>query len=308
MSWYPLALPSQAGRRFLVTGANAGLGFFTAATARRRGRARRAQRAQPRAAGCRGGGDPRCPARGVRRDARDGPVVARRGRRAAPSRCSPTRRSTASSPTRAWCIRPPHAWSRSTATSSCSPRTCSGTSRCSSGCCRTSPHGARIVSLGSLSTRLSTFRIDDLAARARLRPLAGLRAVQDRDAGGRIRARPAAASRGLASSRASSRTPATRSAAARPTVPGVNEPSRGERFVDALQSAWAQGKHRGAEIPLYALTAPEVEGGQFWGPEYLTRGRPTLQRPTRVSTDPAVAARVWAFAEQATGRPFRVGG
>ena len=31
MSWYPTALPSQSGRRVLVTGANKGLGFFTAA-------------------------------------------------------------------------------------------------------------------------------------------------------------------------------------------------------------------------------------------------------------------------------------
>ena len=103
--------------------------------------------------------------------------------------------------------------------------------------------------------------------------MAGLRAVQDRDAGRRLRARPAAA--GGAGSRVASVVahPGYSIRGRTPTVPGVNEPSRGERFADALQSAWAQGKHRGAEIPLYALTAPEVEGGQFWGPEYLTRGR-----------------------------------
>ena len=31
MSWYPIALPSQSGRRVLVTGATKGIGFFTAA-------------------------------------------------------------------------------------------------------------------------------------------------------------------------------------------------------------------------------------------------------------------------------------
>jgi NAD(P)-dependent dehydrogenase (short-subunit alcohol dehydrogenase family) len=31
VSWYPLPLPPQDGRRFLVTGASAGIGFFTAA-------------------------------------------------------------------------------------------------------------------------------------------------------------------------------------------------------------------------------------------------------------------------------------
>ena len=88
----------------------------------------------------------------------------------------------------------------------------------------------------------------------------------------------------------------------------MNEPSRGARFADALQAPLAQGKHRGAEIPLHALTAPGVQGGQFWGPRFLTRGEPTLQTPTRVSTDPAVGARFWTFAEEATGRSFTVGG
>ena len=59
-------------------------------------------------------------------------------------------------------------------------------------------------------------------------------------------------------------------------------------------------------MPLHALTAADVEGGQFWGPRYLTHGVPTLQRPTRASSDPAIGARVWAFAEQATDRPFPV--
>src|SRR5690606_13338311 len=91
-----------------------------------------------------------------------------------------------------------------------------------------------------------------------------------------------------------------------PTVPGVNEPGRGKRFVDALQATWAQGKHRGAEVVLHALTAPNVEGGQFWGPRFLARGEPTLQTPTRLSTDPVIGSRVWRFAEEATGAPFEV--
>jgi hypothetical protein len=92
-----------------------------------------------------------------------------------------------------------------------------------------------------------------------------------------------------------------------PTVPGVHEPGRLDRFADALQAAWAQGKHRGAEIALHALTASEVKGGQFWGPRFLARGEPRLQRPTRVSTDPVVGARFWTFAEETTGRSFTVG-
>ena len=37
MSWYPVPIPSQAGRSVLVTGANAGLGFFTSARLARAG-------------------------------------------------------------------------------------------------------------------------------------------------------------------------------------------------------------------------------------------------------------------------------
>ena len=91
-----------------------------------------------------------------------------------------------------------------------------------------------------------------------------------------------------------------------PTVPGVNEPSRRKRFADATQAAWSQGKHRGAEVTLHALTASGVEGGRFWGPRFLVRGEPRVQVPRRVSTDPTIGSRVWVFAERATGRPFTV--
>ena len=37
MSWYPAPIPSQAGRSVLITGANAGLGFFTSARLARAG-------------------------------------------------------------------------------------------------------------------------------------------------------------------------------------------------------------------------------------------------------------------------------
>ena len=167
--------------------------------------------------------------------------------------------------------------------------------------------GARIVSLGSLSTLLSTFRIDDLQlergydswrAYAQSKIATQVFAFElDR----RLRAAGVAVSSVVAHPGYSIR-------GRTPTVPGVNEPSRGDRFADALQGAWAQGKHRGAEVSLHALTAAEVTGGQFWGPRHLTRGEPALQHPSRVTTNQAIGARFWAFAEGATGGAFPVGG
>ena len=172
------------------------------------------------------------------------------------------------------------------------------------------PHlalGARIVSLGSLSTLLSTFRIDDLQlergydswrAYAQSKIATQVFAFElDR----RLRAAGVAVSSVVAHPGYSIR-------GRTPTVPGVNEPSRGDRFADALQGVWAQGKHRGAEVSLHALTAAEVTGGQFWGPRHLTRGEPALQHPSRVTTNPAIGARFWTIAEETTGRAFPVGG
>ena len=306
MSWYPLALPSQAGRRYLVTGANAGLGFFTAARLAGAGAhvvlsGRSPERLDAAAAAIRGA-RPAASLETLVMDQSSFDAVE-----------AGAERLLADAPldgivANAGMVHAPAARLESIdghelvlATNMLGHFALFE---------RMLPHladGARIVSLGSLSTRLSTFRTDDLDLE---RGYDSWRAyaqskIATQVVGFELDRRLRAAGSGVASVVAH---PGYSIRGRTPTVPGVNEPSRGERFADALQSAWAQGKHRGAEVPLYALTAPEVEGGQFWGPEYLTRGRPTLQRPTRVTTDPAVAARVWAFAEQASGRQFRVGG
>jgi hypothetical protein len=57
----------------------------------------------------------------------------------------------------------------------------------------------------------------------------------------------------------------------------------------------------GATYQLYATTAPQVSGGEFYGPKYTLWGevvRVTLQKR---ATDPNVAARLWQVSEQLTG-------
>lgn len=84
-------------------------------------------------------------------------------------------------------------------------------------------------------------------------------------------------------------------------VRGVNEPSRLARFTDNLQAPFTQSKERGALAQVRALIDPDIEGGEYWGPAQIARGEPRRQTPSKTSVDPVVRARVWADCEKATG-------
>lgn len=85
-----------------------------------------------------------------------------------------------------------------------------------------------------------------------------------------------------------------------PTVHGVNQPSRWKRMRDALQAPIAQSKEHGAWAPVRALIDPAVEGGDYIGPRFLTRGAPVRQTPSATSSDPEVRRRVWEECERLT--------
>ncbi len=89
-----------------------------------------------------------------------------------------------------------------------------------------------------------------------------------------------------------------------PSIRGVNEPTRAKRVVDTAQIFAAQGKDRGAWPIVRALLDPTAVGGEYYGPRFLTQGQPTLQAPTRTSRDRAVATRLWAESEAITGVSF----
>jgi NAD(P)-dependent dehydrogenase (short-subunit alcohol dehydrogenase family) len=86
-----------------------------------------------------------------------------------------------------------------------------------------------------------------------------------------------------------------------PGIRGVNEPTRSGRFTDNLQFAISQSKERGAWTLVRALADPDVEGGQFWGPRFVTRGGPRRARASKITRDAEIGERLWAVCEDATG-------
>ncbi|PZU46653.1 MAG: dehydrogenase [Microbacterium sp.] len=82
---------------------------------------------------------------------------------------------------------------------------------------------------------------------------------------------------------------------------GVNEPTRVKRFFDNLQAPITQSKEHGAWPLVRALVDPEAAGGDFWGPSRVVNGPPRLASPARITRDEEAAARLWNYCKQATG-------
>jgi NAD(P)-dependent dehydrogenase (short-subunit alcohol dehydrogenase family) len=165
--------------------------------------------------------------------------------------------------------------------------------------------GARVVSLGSMATRLSSLLLDDLQLERNYAPWRAY--AQSKIAvesfGFELDRRMRAAELDATSVVAH---PGYSISGRTPLVPGVNQPSRMTVFADSLQAPFTQGKDRGARSVLAAATHPHAVGGSYWGPRWRVKGAPVKQDPAWVCADPAVAQRVWEFAEQATGLRFEV--
>src|SRR3954465_8846509 len=65
----------------------------------------------------------------------------------------------------------------------------------------------------------------------------------------------------------------------------------------------AQSDEMGALPQLYAATAPDVRGGDYFGPDGIaeSRGHPKRVESTKASKDTDVARRLWDLSEQLTG-------
>jgi NAD(P)-dependent dehydrogenase (short-subunit alcohol dehydrogenase family) len=85
-----------------------------------------------------------------------------------------------------------------------------------------------------------------------------------------------------------------------PGIRGVNEPTRLTRFGDNLQAGITQSKEHGAWPLVRALVDPDVEGGEFWGPRYVARGEPRRGTPAKLTRSLEVGERLWRFCEDAS--------
>jgi len=71
---------------------------------------------------------------------------------------------------------------------------------------------------------------------------------------------------------------------------------------------FAQGPREGAWPTLYAATAEDVKGADYYGPNgfYEMRGHPKKVESNDKSHDEAVAARLWSVSEKLTGVRFNL--
>jgi NAD(P)-dependent dehydrogenase (short-subunit alcohol dehydrogenase family) len=87
-----------------------------------------------------------------------------------------------------------------------------------------------------------------------------------------------------------------------PSRPPVHTRTRGQRLRSLPAGVLLQGKHAGAWPAVRAVLDPAVRGGQLWGPRMFgLRGRPRLETPRGVLADTALAADLWNAGVDLTG-------
>ncbi|MFI9835639.1 SDR family NAD(P)-dependent oxidoreductase [Nonomuraea sp. NPDC051941] len=87
-----------------------------------------------------------------------------------------------------------------------------------------------------------------------------------------------------------------------PARPPVHLPTTGERLRGLPAGLLLQGKEAAAWPAVRAVLDPSVRGGQLWGPRVFgIRGLPTLEPVRGHLADTELAARVWAAGSALTG-------
>lgn len=163
----------------------------------------------------------------------------------------------------------------------------------------------RVVSLGSLSTRLAKADLDDLLAEHGKYSLSVAYATSKHavhafalELDRRLRAAGSERLSLLAHPGFALDAPSVR----RPGITDLG--SRASRLGERLLAPMTQGKDGGARPVILAATDPDATGGEFYGPRGLVRGAPALQKPPAQSAAPEFGRRLWTLSEQLTGVTF----
>ena len=88
--------------------------------------------------------------------------------------------------------------------------------------------------------------------------------------------------------------------------PGINDLPPLTRVRDGILAVAGQGKHQGAWPTVRAALDPDAESGQFYGPSRTLTGLPIVMAPVVSSATPDFGAHLWALAERETGVTFTV--
>lgn len=162
---------------------------------------------------------------------------------------------------------------------------------------------ARVITLGSLATLLVKPRVDDLQLTKNYSSWQAYAQskIMSQSFGFELDRRLLVAGSPV---RALSAHPGYSISGRTPQVAGVNEPSARKRFIDGLQTPFVQGKNHGAwPIVRAALDTQAFSGSGpvFFGPRGVVKGAPAKMKPARITTDPLLAKTIWHEAERATG-------
>ncbi|MCU1514919.1 MAG: hypothetical protein JWO10_2009 [Microbacteriaceae bacterium] len=91
-----------------------------------------------------------------------------------------------------------------------------------------------------------------------------------------------------------------------PTRPGIVEPTGRERFIARLQSPINGSKETGAWPAVRAATDPDARGWLYWGPRGALWGHPVVAKAVKLDRSPEFGAALWAESERLVGQKFDV--
>ncbi|MET9414413.1 SDR family NAD(P)-dependent oxidoreductase [Streptomyces klenkii] len=160
---------------------------------------------------------------------------------------------------------------------------------------------ARVVSTGSFAAKSERLDLDDLQSRKDYRPKRtyGRSKLAQMYFGVELDRRLRAAGSTVASVVVH---PGGALDSLTPSRPPIHVRTTGARLSAAPAALLVQGKHAGAWPAVRAVLDPVVRGGQLWGPRVLgLRGEPRREPMWDHLTDSSVAARLWDASRDLTG-------